>query len=128
MNNIFYNLIAEGVVCVYLNDILIFTKTLEEHHCIICLIPECLYQYQLYLKPEKCEFEQTQVEYLGLIILYGTAEMDPVKMSGIADWPVSQNKEVQSLLGFTNFYQQFIQDFSYHAHLPFYLTSKDQPW
>ena len=45
MNNIFYNLIAEGVVCVYLNDILIFTKTLEEHHCIICLVLEWLRQH-----------------------------------------------------------------------------------
>ena len=68
------------------------------------------------------------MKYLGLIILYGTAEMDPVKIAGVADWPAPQNKkEVQSFLGFTNFYQQFIQDFSHHAHPLFDLTSKDQP-
>ena len=59
MNNIFHDLIAEGVVCVYLNDILIFTKTREEHRRIVCLVLEWLHQHQLYLKPEKCEFEQT---------------------------------------------------------------------
>ena len=45
MNNIFHDLIAKGVVCIYLNDILIFTKTLEEHHCIVHLVLECLYQH-----------------------------------------------------------------------------------
>ena len=55
--------------------------------------------------------------------------MDPVKVVGIADWPVPQNKkEVQSFLGFTNFYWWFIQDFSHHACPLFNLTSKDQPW
>ena len=102
------------MVCVYLNDILIFTKTQEEHRHIVCLVLEQLHQHQLYLKPEKCEFEQTQVEYLGLvishgIISHGTAEMDPVKVAGVADWPAPQNKkEVQSFLGFTNFYWRFI--------------------
>ena len=59
MNDIFRNLIAKGVVCVYLDNILIFTKTQEEHHRIVCLVLEQLCQHQLYLKPEKCEFEQT---------------------------------------------------------------------
>ena len=129
MNDIFHDLIAEGVVCVYLDNILIFTKTQEEHCRIVCLVLEQLHQHQLYLKPEKCKFEQTQVEYLGLIISHGTVEMDPVKVAGVADWPAPQNKkEVQSFLGFTNFYQQFIQDFSHHARPLFDLTSKDQPW
>ena len=59
MNNIFCNLIVEGEVCMYLDNILIFTKTLEEHCCIVCLVLEQLHQHQLYLKPEKCKFEQT---------------------------------------------------------------------
>ena len=59
INNIFYNLIVEEVVHMYLDDILIFTKTLGEHSYIICLVLECLCQLQLYLKPEKYEFEQT---------------------------------------------------------------------
>ncbi|KAG5349297.1 hypothetical protein C0989_004789, partial [Termitomyces sp. Mn162] len=52
---------------------------LEEHHQITCLVLECLCQHQLYLKPEKYEFEQIWIEYLSLIISHGAAEMDPVK-------------------------------------------------
>ena len=105
INNIFHNLIVEGIVCVYLNDILIFTKTIEEHYHIICLVLECLHQYQLCFKPKKYKFEQTQMEYLGLIIAHGIAEMDLVKVASIADWLTLQNKEeVQSFLGFINFY------------------------
>ena len=57
MNSIFCDLVAEGVMYVYLDDILIFTKTLEAHYCIIHLVLEHLCQHQLYLKPEKYEFE-----------------------------------------------------------------------
>ena len=105
MNDIFHNLIAEGVICIYLNNILIYTKTLEEHCQITCIILERFCQHQLYLKPEKCEFEQTKVQYLSLIILHGTAEIDSVKVAGVVEWPEPKNKkEVQAFLGFTNFY------------------------
>jgi hypothetical protein len=55
--------------------------------------------------------------------------MDPVNMAGVVDWPKPQNKkEVQLFLGFTNFYQQFIQDFSHHVQPLFNLTGKNAPW
>ena len=69
MNNIFCDMIAEGVVCVYLDDILIFTKTLSEHWTITWKVLKCLREYNLCLKPEKCEFECTQIEYLRVIVL-----------------------------------------------------------
>ncbi|KAG5728483.1 hypothetical protein E4T56_gene19562 [Termitomyces sp. T112] len=129
MNDIFWDLIAEGIVCVYLNNILIYTKMLEEHHQITRLVLERLHQHQLYLKPEKCKFEQTQIEYLSLIISHGAAEIDPVKVAGVAEWPEPRNKkEVQAFLGFANFYQRFIQDFSHHACPLFDLTGKDVTW
>ena len=66
---------------------------------------ERLCHHKLYLKPEKCEFDQTKVEYLGLIISHGMAKMDPVKVAGVAEWPEPRNKkEIQAFLGFTNFY------------------------
>ncbi|KAG6875303.1 hypothetical protein C0993_009865, partial [Termitomyces sp. T159_Od127] len=61
------------------------------------VVLECLCQHQLYLKPEKCEFEQTQIEYLRLIISHKAAEMDLVKVAGVAKWPEPKNKkEVQA--------------------------------
>jgi transposase InsO family protein len=129
MNDIFQDLISEGVVCVYLDDILIFTETLEEHDRVTRLVLERLRQYKLYLRHDKCEFARTKIEYLGLIISHGQAEMDPVKVAGVADWPTPSNrKEVQSFLGFTNFYRRFIQGFSDLARPMFDLTRKDSAW
>ena len=123
MNEIFQDLISEGVVCIYLDDILIFSKTLEEHHRITRLVLERLRQHHLYLKLEKCEFEKTRIEYLGLIISKGKAEMDPIKVEAVSGWPTPTNKkEVQSFLGFTNFYRCFIRDFSHHGWPLFDLT------
>jgi hypothetical protein len=88
-----------------------------------------LVEHQLYLQPEKCEFEKTRIEYLGLIISENRVEMDPVKVAGVADWPEPSNKwEVQSFLGFVNFYRQFVKNFSHHARPLFDLTRKDQKW
>ncbi|KAG5732436.1 hypothetical protein E4T56_gene8388 [Termitomyces sp. T112] len=81
------------------------------------------------LMPEQCEFEQIKVEYLGLVILHGIAEMDPIKVAGVVEWPELRNKkEVQAFLGFVNFYQKFIQDFSHHACPIFNLIVKDAAW
>ena len=120
---------TEGVVCIYLDDILIFTKTLLEHWNIVQRVLEHLRQHKLYLKPEKCKFEQRRIEYLGVIVSEGWVEMDPVKVSGVAEWPTPRNKkEVQSFVGFVNFYRRFIKDFSHHACTLFDLTKKDVRW
>jgi hypothetical protein len=75
------------------------------------------------------EFEKTTVEYLRVIISHNLVAMDPVKVAGVADWPEpTSKKEVQSFLGFTNFYQCFIKDFSEHARLLFDLTKNDVKW
>jgi hypothetical protein len=87
MNEIFQNLISEGVVVVYMNDILIFTETLEQHREITRRVLEILRRHKLFLKPAKCEFEKTKVEYLGLVISQNSVEMDLVKVAGVADWP-----------------------------------------
>jgi hypothetical protein len=126
MNEIFQDLISEGIVSVYLDNILIFTKSLEEHHQTTCLVLDRMCEHKLYLWPEKCEFEKTKIEYLSVIISHNKVEMDPVKIAGVADWPTPSNKkEVQSFVGFVNFYQRFIPGFSHHAHALFDLTMKD---
>jgi hypothetical protein len=126
INKIFQDLITEGIVSVYLDDILIFTNSLEAHHRITHLILDCMRKHKLYLCLEKCKFEKTTIEYLSVIILHNKVEMDPVKIAGVVDWPMPSNKkEVQSFIGFVNFYQHFIPGFSHHARALFDLTMKD---
>ena len=81
----FQDFIMEGHVCVYLDDILIFTETLEEHQWFMQIVLEHLHHHKLYLCPEKCEFERTKIEYLGLIVSQGWAEMDLVKVAGVTN-------------------------------------------
>jgi len=129
MNDLFKELIDEGCVVIYMDDILVFTETLEEHQRVVRKVLEVLAKNKLYLKAEKCSFEQSQVEYLGLIISAGKIEMDPVKVAGVSQWPTPSNvKEVQSFIGFVNFYRRFIKDFSEIARPLHDLTRKDVAW
>jgi hypothetical protein len=84
MNEIFAELISEGVVVVYLDDILIFTETISEHRKVTRRVLEILEKHKLYLRPDKCEFEWTTVEYLGVIISHNSIAMDPVKITRVA--------------------------------------------
>src|SRR6201995_4756021 len=129
MNEIFEDLISEGVVAVYIDDILIYTQDLEQHRKITHRVLEHLREHKLYLKAEKCEFCRTKIEYLGMIISENTVEMDPTKVSGVRDWPIPTNvTEVQSFLGFANFYCRFIKDFAHIAVPLFSTTKKDVPF
>jgi len=120
MDDIFNGLIMEGVVVVYLDDILIFTETLEEHRKVTQRVMELLQKHNLFLKPKKCKFEKTEVEYLRVIISQNCVKMDPVKVAGVTEWPTPSNrKEVQSFPGFTNFYRCY--DFYSFTH-SFYLN------
>lgn len=129
MNAIFVDLVAQGKVAVYLDDILIFTVTLEEHREIVKEVLRRLQEHDLYLRPEKCEFEREEVEYLGMIIHHGEVRMDPAKVKAVAEWPDPRNlKELRGFVGFANFYRRFIWDFSTKARPLHDLTKKDVPW
>jgi len=127
MNDIFRNLIAEGIVVVYLDDILIFTKMEEEHAQVVQRMLQVLKENKLFLCPEKCEFYKQRIEYLGLVISENEVSMNPVKVIGVREWPTPENKtDVQAFLGFVNFYRRFIQDFSAKAQPLFDLTRSKQ--
>jgi len=109
MNDIFRTLIAEGIVVVYLDDILIFTRTEEEHERAVQRVLEVLAEHKLFLHPEKCEFHWKEIEYLGLVISENKVAMDPVKVAGVYDWSTPENQtDVQAFIGFVNFYRRFI--------------------
>ena len=125
MNNIFHELINKAHVIIYMDDIMIFSENLEEHRQMVKQVLAILCKHNLYLKPEKCEFEKERVEYLGLVVMEGKVEMDTVKVEGVSRWPTPRTKnELQQFLGFVNFYRWFIQDFTSIAKLLHSLTGK----
>ena len=89
-----------------MDDILIHAADEEELERRTKEVFRRLQEQDLYLKPKKCEFKKTRVEYLGMIIEEGKIAMDPVKLGGIRDWPIPTTvKQVQLFLGFGNFYR-----------------------
>ncbi|KAI4890447.1 hypothetical protein NFI96_003606 [Prochilodus magdalenae] len=98
---------------VYLDDILIFSRTREEHVGHVRRVLQLLLESRLYVKLEKSEFHVPRVSFLGFIVSKGTLAMDPAKIRAVQDWPrPSSLKEVQRFLGFANFFRRFIRNFS----------------
>ena len=89
----------------YMDDVLIASKDKTKHQQATHELLDILEANDLFLKPEKCVWEQPCVDYLGLILEGGIMCMDPAKVAGIATWPVPTSvKQVRSFLGFCNFY------------------------
>ncbi|KAF8657291.1 hypothetical protein AX16_002256 [Volvariella volvacea WC 439] len=129
MNNILKDMIDEGILVVYMDDILLFAKdkTILWKNT-ICLLKR-LIEHDLFLKPEKCSFEQEEIEFLGMIIKEGQVKMDQRKLEGIQQWPKPKNvKEVHTFLGFCNFYRRFITHYAEVAKPLHNLTKKDLPF
>ena len=105
MDTQFADIIATGHVVIYLDDILIFAETLQELTRLTHRVLQRIQDLDLFLQLAKCSFNQTSVEYLGLIISEGGIRMDLVKLKAIQDWPLPRTvKDVQKFLGFCNFY------------------------
>ena len=130
MDAIFRQEMATGDVFVYMDDILIATNgTLQQHEQQVAHVLDVLLKHDLYLKPEKCSFHKTEMEYLGVIIGNGQTKMDPIKVKGLTDWPTPKKvKDVRSFLGFGNYYKDFIDNYSFLARPLHDLTKKDRRW
>ncbi len=114
MNTIFRTEVAQGWLSMYMDDIAVHIKWEEHeteqqhishhrqyaHHML-----NKLEQNDLYLKPEKCNFEQKEIDYLGVIVGNGKLQMDPKKLKGVTDWPKPNTPmEIRKFLGFTGYY------------------------
>ncbi|KAK3559209.1 hypothetical protein QTP86_005190 [Hemibagrus guttatus] len=100
-------------ILVYIDDILIYSWNLAEHRHHVAEVLECLREFQLFLKAEKCSFHQPSVQFLGYKIDSSGIQMDEGKVTAIRNWPATTTvKELQRFLGSANFYRRFIQNYS----------------
>ena len=125
MNHVFRQEIREGWLLVYMDDVLIYAKSLEQCQERTKRVLQIFRENNLFLKPKKCVFDVTSVPYLGLIIEQGKIRMDPIKTEAITSWPIpTEKKHLQSFLGFMNFYRRFIKAFAKIAQPLNKLTGK----
>ena len=111
---------------VYLDDILIYSDNEAEHEIHVKRVLQKLEEAGLQADITKCAFHVTQVPYLGLIIITEGVKMNSAKVDIIINWPTLMNiKDVQSFLGFANFYRRFIYGYSKIAALLTHLICKD---
>ena len=114
MDTIFREEIAKGDILIYMDDILIATAgRLEHHHQQVNNVLKKLLTNNLYLNPKKCQFHINEVEFLGAIAGKGEVKMNPIKVKDIEDWPTPTGlHSLHSFLGFSNYYKDFIEDYS----------------
>jgi len=113
MNEILRDLINEGKVAVFVDDVLVGTETEEEHDEIMEEILRRLEENDLYIKLEKCVWKVRKIGFLEVIIGPNRIEMEEEKINGVLSWPQPKNvKDVRKFLGLTNYYRRFIKDFT----------------
>ena len=113
----------------YIDDILIYSNNAKEHRDHVRKVLERLRAAGLQADIKKCEFHVEEVKYLGLVISTQGIRMDPEKVAAVRDWESPANvKDVQSFLGFANFYRRFIKGFSRIAGPLTKLTGKNNPF
>ena len=105
MDSTFGDMIAEGWLVIYMDNVLVFAETLEECQERTKRVLDRMKEEDLHLKLAKCAFDQTEVEYLGLVVRNGEVLMDPTKLKVVEQWePPKSVKAVRSFIGFCNFY------------------------
>jgi hypothetical protein len=88
-----------------------------------------LEENDLFLKPAKCQFEQCEIKFLGVMVGNGQLRMDPKKLQGVSDWKQPHNvREIRKFLGFTGYYRYFVPNYSKIARPLLDLTKTATPW
>jgi hypothetical protein len=112
MNKVFMEFLDKFVV-VFIDDILVYSKSKEEHEKHLRAILEKLREHKLYAKFSKCEFWLNEVGFLGHIITKEGIAVDPAKVTAVTEWEPPKNVgEIHSFLGLAGYYRRFIENFS----------------
>jgi hypothetical protein len=128
MNSILHPYIKKFVV-VYIDDILIFSKSEAEHQAHVRLVLKVLKREKFYVCKAKSSFAQKEVKYLGHIVDKQGIRPDPKKVEAVQTWPVPKNvHDVRSFLGLVNYFRKFIEHYSEIAVPLTNLTKKSHPW
>lgn len=123
MNEIFSDFIGKFVV-IYLDDILVFSSSREQHLNHLEQVLRRLHDHKLIINLEKCTFMQKELTFLGFVISKGTLKMDPEKVEAIVNWPTPKTQgDMKSFHGLATFYRKFIKKFS-HVCAPMLDTIK----
>jgi len=128
MNKLFYPFLDQFVV-IYLDDIVVYSNSLEEHVEHLCKVFKVLRDNDLCVKREKCSFAQATVQFLGHTISHGEIRMDSDKVEAIRDWEApTKVPELRSFLGLANYYRRFIFGYSAIATPLTDLLKKSREW
>lgn len=115
MNEVFAHLLRRSVL-VFFDDILVFSKDLEEHCNHLQEVFEVLRRHELYAKRSKCEFALAHVGYLGYVISQAGVSTDPKKIKTMFGWPLPKSsKSLRGFLGFTGYYRIFSLGYGFIA-------------
>jgi len=129
MNKILRDIINEGKVAAFVDDVLVGTETEKGHDEIVEEVLRRLEENDLYVKPEKCTWKVRKIGFLGVVIGSSGIEMEKEKVDRVLSWPEPRNvKDVRKFLGLTNYYRKFIKDFARLARPMNVLTRKDMKW
>ncbi|KAF8642893.1 hypothetical protein AX16_009349 [Volvariella volvacea WC 439] len=93
MNDIFREEVEQGFVIVYIDDILIFSESMEEHQKHVTRVLRKLRDNNLFLKPSKCEFHKTTIPYLGFVLGQGKISIEQEKVNAVRKWPTPTTKK-----------------------------------
>lgn len=119
----------DAFALVYLDDILIFSDTEEDHSRHLDAVLARLAEHKLYAGKDKCAFALREVDFLGHVVGADGIKTDPAKVSAVRDWPQPRNvRDVRSFLGLTGFYRRFIKDYARVALPLTTLTRQDVPF